>query len=192
MYITIETIIIGLLIGIVFGFSLEKARVFEPGIIIGQFQLRNFIMLKVFLTAVATGLLIFTAFYLLGFERLSWKITVYKADILGGLFLGVGIAMAGSCPGTLFAQLGAGYKDAFVTLMGALLGSFTFMKSQNYLQSVLLSGYPNENLTLDGLLGVPYWVTALILFSVILIILYSLESFRKWTDDLGQHYDGLK
>ena len=48
-------IIVGIAMGIVFGFALEKSRVFEPGIIVGQMQLRNFIMLKVFLTAVATG-----------------------------------------------------------------------------------------------------------------------------------------
>jgi Na+/H+-dicarboxylate symporter len=48
-------VIIGILMGVVFGFALEKSRVFEPGIIVGQMQLRNFIMPKVFLTAVATG-----------------------------------------------------------------------------------------------------------------------------------------
>ena len=48
-------ILTGVLMGIVFGFALEKSRVFEPGIIVGQMQLRNFIMLKIFLTAVATG-----------------------------------------------------------------------------------------------------------------------------------------
>ena len=46
-------IVVGLLMGTVFGFALEKSRVFEPGIIVGQMQLRNFIMLKVFLTASA-------------------------------------------------------------------------------------------------------------------------------------------
>ncbi len=48
-------ILSGVLMGIVFGFALEKSRVFEPGIIVSQMQLRNWIMLKVFLTAVATG-----------------------------------------------------------------------------------------------------------------------------------------
>ena len=41
--------------GAVFGFAMEKSRVFEPGIILGQMQLRNFQMLKIFLTAVTTG-----------------------------------------------------------------------------------------------------------------------------------------
>ena len=44
-------VLIGLAMGMVFGLALEKSRVFEPGVIVGQMQLRNFIMLKVFLTA---------------------------------------------------------------------------------------------------------------------------------------------
>ena len=54
-------IVVGILMGTVFGFALEKSRVFEPGIIVGQMQLRNFIMLKVFLTAVATGAVVLAA-----------------------------------------------------------------------------------------------------------------------------------
>ena len=38
-------ILSGVLMGIVFGFALEKSRVFEPGMIVGQMQLRNLIML---------------------------------------------------------------------------------------------------------------------------------------------------
>ncbi|MBM3469083.1 MAG: hypothetical protein FJX71_06610 [Alphaproteobacteria bacterium] len=188
----IEILFVGLLIGGIFGFALEKARVFEPGMIIGQLQLRNFIMLKVFLTAVATGLVIFSVFQFLGFERLNWKIAVYKADIVGGLVLGIGVALAGACPGTLFAQLGAGYKDALGTLVGAFLGAITFFKLQAYLQVNLLTGYPNEKLTLDMLVGLPHWVVASIIFFLILMILFLLESYRKWTDDLGKNYDGLK
>jgi hypothetical protein len=53
-----SAILIGLLMGIAFGFALEKSRVFEPGMVVGQMQLRNFIMLKVFLSAVATGAIV--------------------------------------------------------------------------------------------------------------------------------------
>ena len=54
-------VLIGVAMGIAFGFALEKSRVFEPGVIVGQMQLRNFIMLKVFLTAVATGAVVLAA-----------------------------------------------------------------------------------------------------------------------------------
>ena len=109
-----------LLMGIVFGFALEKSRVFEPGVIVGQMQLRNFIMLKVFLTAVATGAVVLAVLNGFGFVKLQPKAALYAADIVGGLILGVGIALAGACPGTTLAQIGVGYRDAMFTLLGGL------------------------------------------------------------------------
>ena len=113
-------IVIGLLMGIVFGFALEKSRVFEPGMIVGQMQLRNFIMLKVFLTAVATGAVVLAVLNGFGFVKLQPKAALYAADVVGGLILGAGIALAGACPGTTLAQIGVGYRDAMFTLVGGL------------------------------------------------------------------------
>src|SRR5690606_41573979 len=98
--------LIGLAMGTVFGFVLEKSRVFEPGMIVGQMQLRNFIMLKVFLTAVATGAVVLAALHGFGLVGLYPKPTFYAADVLGGILLGGGIALAGACPGTVLAQVG--------------------------------------------------------------------------------------
>ena len=78
-------ILTGVLMGIVFGFALEKSRVFEPGIIVGQMQLRNFIMLKIFLTAVATGAVVLAVLNGLGYVKLQPKAAIYAADIVGGL-----------------------------------------------------------------------------------------------------------
>ena len=68
-----EAMLIGLTMGIVFGFALEKSRVFEPGMIVGQMQLRNFIMLKVFLTAIATGAVVLAALHGFGLVKLHPK-----------------------------------------------------------------------------------------------------------------------
>src|SRR6202162_5000828 len=116
-------IVVGIAMGIVFGFALEKSRVFEPGIIVGQMQMRNFIMLKVFLTAVATGAVVLAVLNGLGYVKLQPKAALYAADIVGGLLLGVGITLAGACPGTTLAQIGAGYRDALFTLVGGLAGA---------------------------------------------------------------------
>lgn len=67
----IVAILSGLAMGVVFGFALEKSRVFEPGAIVGQMQLRNFIMLKIFLTAVATGALVLAVLNGFGFVKLQ-------------------------------------------------------------------------------------------------------------------------
>ena len=78
-------IVVGIAMGIVFGFALEKSRVFEPGIIVGQMQMRNFIMLKVFLTAVATGAVVLAVLNGFGYVKLQPKAALYAADIVGGL-----------------------------------------------------------------------------------------------------------
>ncbi|HKD38995.1 MAG TPA: YeeE/YedE thiosulfate transporter family protein, partial [Myxococcaceae bacterium] len=95
---------VGIAMGIVFGFALEKSRVFEPGIILGQMQLRNFIMLKVFLTAVATGAIVLAVLNGLGYVKLQPRAAAWAANAVGGLLLGAGISLTGACPGTTLAQ----------------------------------------------------------------------------------------
>jgi hypothetical protein len=155
----------GLLMGIVFGFALEKSRVFEPGMIVGQMQLRNFIMLKVFLTAVATGALVLAALNGYGFVKLGPKAALYAADVVGGLLLGAGIALAGACPGTTLAQIGVGYRDAIFTLIGGLCGAVAFSYAQPWLDKALIG-------------------------TGIVVVLILMEMARSWRDDLGGDVDG--
>lgn len=183
-----SAILIGLAMGAVFGFALEKSRVFEPGVIVGQMQLRNFTMLKVFLSAVATGLVVLAVLNGLGLVSLSPKATLYVADIAGGLLLGVGITLAGACPGTVLAQIGAGYRDAWATLAGGLAGAAAF----SYLEPALrpwISGGPGK-LRLDTLLGLPFWPVALGLAALLVVLLVAMERRRPWRGELGDDVDG--
>ncbi|MEQ8817579.1 MAG: YeeE/YedE thiosulfate transporter family protein [Thalassobaculum sp.] len=182
-------VLIGLAMGAVFGFALEKSRVFEPGMIVGQMQLGNFIMLKVFLTAVATGAVAIAALHGFGIVKLHPKATFYLADVVGGLLLGGGIALAGACPGTVLAQVGTGYRDAIFTLLGGVAGAVAFSYAQPALQPVLLAGGPGK-LTFAELAGLPYWAVALALAAALIAGLYALELWRPWRRDLGQDVDG--
>ncbi len=185
----VTAILIGLAMGFVFGFALEKSRVFEPGIIVGQMQMRNFIMLKIFLTAVATGLMVLTVLSLYG-VKMHPKPTLAMADLVGGMLLGVGITVAGACPGTVLAQIGAGYKDAWITLVGGLLGAMTFSYAEPALKPVLMSASSGK-LTLDGLLGAPFWLVAVPLALVLIVSLLALERWRPWRNELGERADGV-
>jgi uncharacterized protein len=182
-------IIIGLLMGLVFGIALEKSRVFESGMIVGQMQLRNFIMLKVFLTAVATGAVVLAALNGFGIVKLQPKAALYAADVAGGLVLGVGITLAGACPGTTLAQVGAGYRDALFTLAGGLLGAVAYSYAQPMLaRSPLGSG--GGKLIFTDLAGVPYWAGALGFAAVLALILVLLETWRPWRNEMGRDVDG--
>jgi len=182
-------VIVGVAMGVVFGFALEKSRVFEPGMIVGQMQLRNFIMLKVFLAAVATGAVVLALLNGFGTIKLQPKAAAYAADAVGGLLLGAGISLSGACPGTTLAQIGAGYRDAFFTLIGGLFGALAFSYAQPALSGTFL-GQSGLKLIFSDLAGVPFWAGALVLAAVIVVMLVALETWSPWRNELGRDVDG--
>jgi len=183
-------ILVGLGMGAVFGLALEKSRVFEPGAIISQMQIRTFLMMKIFLTAVATGLVILAFLNGVMGVKMAPKGLVWSADIVGGLALGAGIAIAGACPGTAFAQLGAGYRDAWFIVAGGIVGAMVFGYLEPVLKPVLLAGGPGR-VTIDKVLGIPFWAGALVLAGVLVAVLVALERHKPWREEIGADVDGL-
>jgi len=183
-------ILIGLIMGIAFGFALEKGRVFEPGVIIGQMQFRTFTMLKMFLSATATGLIVLAVMN--GFYGIAIhpKATYVLANALGGGILGIGIVLAGACPGTLLAQIGAGYKDAWFALAGAIAGTMTYGYFQPSLKPILY-GDGLGKLRLDTMINLPFWAVAIAFAGVLIAGMIALEKYRPWQQDLGENVDGL-
>jgi hypothetical protein len=185
---TIVYIITGALMGLVFGFALEKGRVFEPGMIVGQFQLRNWIMAKMFLTAIATTMLVVAVLTGIGVAEMHPKADLYPAVIAGGLIFGAGMALTGACPGTVLAQIGAGYKDAWFTVAGGILGAMAYGYMEPYLSQ--MNNGPGK-ITLADTFGIPFWILALISVALIAVFLFLLEKWRPWREDLGDDYDGV-
>lgn len=183
-------IALGLVTGIVFGTALEKSRVFEPGVIVGQMQLRNFLMLKIFLAAVIAGLAILAVMNGVFDVKLHPKALEWKANIAGGLILGAGIALAGACPGTTLAQMGAGYKDAWFTLAGGIAGAMAYGYAEPTLKPMLATGGSKD--TFASLLGMPFWTLAIIAAVAMAVFVMWLERMRSWTDEVGEDVDGLK
>lgn len=183
-------VLIGLASGIVFGFALEKSRVFEPGVILGQMQLRNFLMLKIFLTAVVTGLLVLAVLNGGFGVKMSLKPLLWRADLIGGAILGVGIVLAGACPGTTMAQIGAGYRDAWFTLAGGLAGAAFYGYNDAAITAVFAE--KGDKLGFDKLIGLPFWVAALILAVVLVAVLAMLEGVEPWRTSTGPDLDGLQ
>ncbi len=188
---TITTaMILGVGMGALFGLALEKSRVFEPGAIISQMQLRTFLMMKIFLTAVVTGLLVLAALNGLFGVKMHPKALVWPADIVGGVLLGAGISLAGACPGTVFAQMGVGYRDAIVTFVGGVLGALVFGYLEPTLKPLLLSGGPGK-LTYDTVSHIPFWLVAVGVAIALVACLVVLEHVRPWRDEQGENFDGL-
>ncbi len=184
-----NAILIGLATGIAFGFALEKSRVFEPGVIVGQMQLRNFLMLKIFLAAVITGLVVLAVLNGMFGVKLSLKPLLLQADLIGGLVLGIGIALAGACPGTSLAQIGAGYRDAWFVVLGGVAGAMSY----GYLDAPITAYFAEKGpkVGFDQLLGQPFWVVALAFAAVLVVVLIIIEKLQPWHQEIGEDFDGL-
>lgn len=183
-------VVVGLIMGVVFGTALEKSRVFEPGMMIGQMQLTNFVLIRVFLSAIATGLVVLAILHGTGVVALHPKAFDPAAVIVGGLLLGAGIVIAGACPGTVLAQIGAGYRDALGTLAGGILGAMAYGYALPVLDPVFFTdglGKP----TLDQWLGFSFGGLALAFAAVLVVALAALERWRPWRSELGADYDGV-
>lgn len=182
-------ILLGLATGLVFGFALEKSRVFEPGVIVGQMQLKSFIMLKIFLAAVITGLIVLAVMNGVFGVALQLKPLLWKADIIGGLLLGVGIVLAGACPGTSLAQLGSGYRDAWFIVAGGIAGAIAY----GYLDVPITAFFAEkgQKLTFSGLIGMPFWLAALAFAVILTGFLVVLERMIPWRAELGPDHDGV-
>ena len=121
-----------LFVGTLFGIVFVKAEIVSWFRIQEMFRLSSFHMYGVFATAIPVGAI--SVFLIKKFKvrALSGEQIVLTdkkfsvAQIYGGLMFGFGWAITGACPGPLFAQIGAGFFGVVVTLLSALVGTWTY------------------------------------------------------------------
>ncbi|KAF0699436.1 Aste57867_9978 [Aphanomyces stellatus] len=113
-----------------FGFAMNKGQVHLPSVIQTQMTFERFTMMKMFVAALGTSVVakaIFRAVNPAAFEAIQKKRASdpSHAAVLaaGGLILGAGMTLSGSCPGSVYVQLGAGIPSAVPVFLGALVGT---------------------------------------------------------------------
>src|SRR5690554_2816092 len=104
-------LLLGLVTGIAFGYILQNVGVARCGCIFNALNLRNLKAVKMMLTAVAVGSLIVYPASALGWVSIGSKTLYILALVVGGAIFGAGFAIAGYCPGTALAALGAGRRE---------------------------------------------------------------------------------
>ncbi|WP_197901796.1 YeeE/YedE family protein [Rhodocytophaga rosea] len=121
-----------LFVGILFGIILVKSELVSWFRMQEMFRFQTFHMYGTLGSAVAVGML---SVWLIKKFRIK---TIYgeeieihpkkfnKGHIYGGLLFGFGWAMAGACPGPLFALIGTGATVIIVALLSAIAGTWVY------------------------------------------------------------------
>jgi len=168
---------IGLLIGILFGFFLQKGGVTRYDVIMGQLLLTDFTVVKVMLTAVVTGKIGVHFLKSLGKAELHPKPGSFGSTVIGGLLFGIGFGILGYCPGTLVGAIGQGSLDAlFGGMIGLLIGAGLFSEFYPILEKKILLKGDFGDLTLPELFKMNHWVLIIPLAAGIIGLLIWIET----------------
>ena len=122
-----------LIAGTIFGVVITKAEVISWFRIQEMFRFQGFHMFGIFATALPVAILTVQFLKRRGMRALDVQpiVTVPKAPgfrryAFGGTMFGVGWALAGACPGPLFALLGSGITVMAAAIVSAVAGTWTY------------------------------------------------------------------
>jgi hypothetical protein len=169
-------IVLGLLIGIAFGFLLQKSNVTNYQVVIGQLLLSDFTVTKMMLSAVMVGMIGFHLLKRIGLVQLHVVTGSLGSSLTGGIIFGLGFALLGYCPGTVAGAVGQGALDAlFGGFVGMLIGAGLFARIYPSLNAGILHAGEFPAKTLPQLLKVNEWLAIVPVVSMVAGFLLLLE-----------------
>lgn len=174
------SLIVAFVIGIGFGFFLERAGFGSGRKLAAQFYFTDLTVFKVMFTAIITAMVGLFWLSWVGFVDLSLVYitpTYIVPQIVGGLILGMGFVVGGYCPGTSCVAAATGKLDAFVYLGGIIVGIFVFGEV-----FPLVAGFyestPMGQVTIPQYFGISYGIM------VFLVVLMAIGGFAgaSWVE----------
>jgi uncharacterized membrane protein YedE/YeeE len=173
-----NTLLYGLITGIMFGFLLQRGRVLRYDKQIGALRLMDMTIIKFMLSSIIVAMV---GVYLLkdmGLVKLQIKATILGAQVIGGLIFGLGWGLLGYCPGTQMGALGEGRWDAVWGILGMLAGAAVFAEVYPTIKTTILTWGVLGKITVPEVLGINHWPV------IIVFVIGSVLLFR-WFEKKG-------
>jgi hypothetical protein len=161
---------IAFLLGIAFGFFLERGGLGSARKLTAQFYFTDMSVFKVMFTAIVTAMIGLFWLSWIGFldlARVHVLPTYIVPQIAGGLIFGVGFVAGGYCPGTSCVATFTGRIDGGIHLLGMMAGVLLFGEMFPLLEAFYNSS-PLGQITFPDLLGVS---TNVLVFVIVLLAL---------------------
>ncbi len=165
------SLIVAVLLGVGFGFCLERAGFGSARKLAAQFYLYDMSVFKVMFTAIVTALLGVTYLGWIGWLDLSQVYlvpTFLGPQIVGGLVLGVGFVVGGYCPGTSAAAVATGRVDGLLYALGIFAGTLAYAEVYPSIKGFVNADAMGQ-VTLPQVLDLPWGalVFAVVLMAVV-------------------------
>ncbi len=165
----------GIVLGLVFGYVLENAGFGSACKLTSQLRFRDWAVFKVMFTAIIVssgGLYLLQGLGMLNVTNDLFVPSVFLwGSSLGGVLIGVGMAVGGYCPGTSVAALFSGRIDGLLFLLGIGAGTVLFSLVPG-IQGWAWKQVGSDSLTLPQLLHLPAWLVWVALLAVLVVVGY--------------------
>jgi uncharacterized membrane protein YedE/YeeE len=168
-------------IGMFFGFFLERGGMGNPHKLTGVFYRTDFAVPKMMFTAIlvaATGLCLLSDLKVLDMSRVWIIPTFFWPQLVGGALFGLGYLVSGYCPGTAAAGLASGRLDALVTMVGIGSGTLLFSALYPWLEGFYKTS-DMGTVTLPELLKVNHWALLALVYVIAGIMFYAMERHER-------------
>lgn len=164
----------GIVLGFVFGFVLENAGFGSACKLTAQLRFQDWAVFKVMFTAIVVasgGLYLLQALGMLNVASdLFVPSVMLWGSTLGGVLIGVGMAVGGYCPGTSVVALCSGKLDGLLFLLGIVAGTLGFNAVFDKVKSWAWAQTGPDSLTLPQLLHLPAGAVWAMLLAALLLV----------------------
>ncbi len=160
---SVTALISGLVIGVLFGFVLQKGRFCMNSAFRDPLVFKDFTLLKAVGLALIVQMIGFHLLSYFGIITLAPKPFLVIGAVLGGFIFGIGMVIAGGCASGTAYRVGEGMVGSMLALFSFALTAFFFKDGflSNITESV--QQFNLGKITLASLTGVPDWIFVIIL-----------------------------
>jgi uncharacterized membrane protein YedE/YeeE len=170
-------ILSGLIVGILFGFALQRGRFCMNSAFRDILLLKEYTLLKAVIVAIIVSMIGFHLMASFGVIQLNPKPLSWGANIVGGFIFGIGMVLAGGCASGTTYRVGEGMVGSLVALLGYMMsavitssGALSGVKS--YLETTTkititdpgpLIAPSSRSPTLANIIGVDPWIIVIVI-----------------------------
>jgi uncharacterized membrane protein YedE/YeeE len=172
-------LVVAALVGVVFGVLLHRGGVGNYNVIVNQFRLKDFTVLRIMFTAIIVGGVGIALFHKAGLAAFHIKPAVLAPVITGALIFGVGMVLLGYCPGTGVVAVATGRIHAMVGFLGMLAGGIAYAFTFPAIQDGFMKIGDFGKVRLPEITGIPevaWWAGLAVIAGILFVFLPKTRS----------------